>query len=101
MIKGTCGVVAYPFLSCNWYTNLTKSEIYKTILFVPPTPGSGLLKELKIREQELNRNKRERIKIVEKGGLKVEKILTKKNPFKEEKCNDKKVPPVQRRFRGF
>ena len=76
----------------NWYKTLTKSEIYKTILFVPPTPGSGLLKELKIREQELNRNKRERIKIVEKGGLKVEKILTKKNPFKEEKCNEKWCP---------
>ena len=76
----------------NWYKTRNKSEIYKTILFVPPTPGSGLLKELKFREQELNRNKGERIRIVEKGGLKIEKILTQKNPFKEEKCKEKWCP---------
>ena len=77
----------------NWYKTGTKSgKTYKSILFVPPTPGSGLLKELKIREEELNKNNRERIKIVEKGGLKIEKILTKKNPFKEEKCNEKWCP---------
>ena len=77
----------------NWYKTGTKpGKTFKSILFVPPTPGSGLLKELKIREEELNKNNRERIKIVEKGGLKIEKILTKKNPFKEEKCNEKWCP---------
>ena len=44
------------------------------------------------REEELNRFNRERIKIVEKGGTKIEKLLTKKNPFKEEKCKDKWCP---------
>ena len=76
----------------NWYKNCKDKETEKTytsILFVPPTPGSGLLKEIKNREEELNRNKKERIKIVEKGGLKMEKILTSKNPFKEEKCQEK------------
>ena len=63
-----------------------QKKTYTSILFVPPTPGSGLLKEIKKREEELNKNKKERIKIVEKGGLKIEKILTTKNPFKEEKC---------------
>ena len=64
----------------NWYKNLTKSEIiYKSILFVPPTPGSGLLKEIKQREMELNGHRKDRIKFVEKGGLKVGQILTKKN----------------------
>ena len=34
----------------------------------------------------------EKIKIVEKGGTKIEKLLTKKNPFKEENCKDKGCP---------
>ena len=41
-----------------------------------------MLKELRHREEELNKHKKERIKIVEKGGIKIEQILTKKNPFK-------------------
>ena len=87
----------------NWYKNDTKTEekIYKSILFVPPTPGSGLLKELKSREEELNKNNRERIKIVEKGGRKIEKILTKKNPFKEEKCQEKWCPLCKGDFGEF
>ena len=40
----------------------------------------------------MNKNKKERIKIVEKGGRKIENILTKKNPFKEDKCKDKCCP---------
>ena len=51
----------------HWYKNIQNSETnYKTILFVPPTPGSILLKELRQREEELNKNNEERIKIVEK-----------------------------------
>ena len=50
-----------------------------------PTPGGGLLRELKDREQELNR-------IVEKGGMKVEDIRVNKNPFKTEKCTEKWCP---------
>ena len=77
----------------NWYQDSKNTETnYKSVLFVPPTPGSELLKELRNREEELNKNKKERIKIVEKGGEKIEKILTKKNPFKEEKCTDKWCP---------
>ena len=65
----------------HWYKNSQSSEkTYKTVLFVPPTPGSGLLKEHKKREEELNNQ--ERIKIIEKGGMKIEKMLTNKNQFK-------------------
>ena len=76
-----------------WYQgNQNTGTKYKSVLFVPPTPGSGLLKELRDREEELNKFQNERIKIVEKGGQKIEKMLTKKNPFKEEKCKDKWCP---------
>ena len=42
----------------NWYKNPEKTQIkYKSVLFVPPTPGGVLVKELKKRENELNKNK--------------------------------------------
>ena len=57
------------------------------MLFVTPTPGGQLMKELQKREAELNKNNQERIKIVEKGGLKVKNILCAKNPFKNLNVN--------------
>ena len=74
----------------NWYKDDKNS--YKTVLFVPPTPGGVLTKELKKREQELNKNNSDRIKIIEKGGVKIESFLTKKNPFKKENCSVKLCP---------
>ena len=50
------------------------------------------MKELQKREAELNRNNQERIKIVEKGGLKVKNILCAKNPFKKYKYELKTCP---------
>ena len=77
----------------NWYSNKSKTgTVYKSILFVPPTPGSVLLKELRTREEELNKHNEERIQIVEKGGVKIEKLLTKKNPFEKEHCEQKWFP---------
>ena len=76
----------------NWFNNHkkkleNKSEIvYKSVLFVPPTPRGELAKQLKQREAELNKNSIERIKIVEKSGLKMEDNLVKKDPFPDEKC---------------
>ena len=66
----------------NWYKNGETSKIkYKSLMFVPPTPGSVLLKDLTKREQELNGENKNRIKFVEKGGVKIKDILVKKNPF--------------------
>jgi hypothetical protein len=76
----------------NWW-NTQKSKIqYKSVLFVTPTPGGVLAKELQKREEELNKNTKERIKIVEKGGLKMKDILAPKNPFKKSNCNKKTCP---------
>ena len=76
----------------NWW-NTEKSKIqYKTVLFVTPTPGGVLAKALRKREEELNRNNPERIKIEEKGGLKIKDILTSKNPFEKSKCAQKSCP---------
>ena len=76
----------------NWW-NTDKAKIqYKSVLFVTPTPGGVLAKELQKREEELNKNNEERIKIVEKGGLKIKDILGSKNPFAKSKCSQKTCP---------
>ena len=70
----------------NWYK--VKNSKYTSVLFVPPTPGRELIKELEQREEELNRYNDERIKFVETGGEKIETLLTKKNPFTKQKCGE-------------
>ena len=56
---------------------------------------------MKNREEELNKNKQERIKIVEKGGIKMEKLLTNQNPFTNEKCEAKGCPLCQGEYGNF
>ena len=50
------------------------------------------MKEVQQKEEELNRNNDERVKVVEKGGLKLKDILCSKNPFKKSKCEEKTFP---------
>jgi hypothetical protein len=52
---------------------------YTTVLCLTPNPGGQLMKELQKREAELNKNNQDRIKIVEKGGLKIKNILCAKS----------------------
>ena len=54
-----------------------------------------LARELKLREQEINHNSKERIKIVEKSGQDIENILSKKDPFQKEICKEKACPICQ------
>ena len=52
----------------------------------------GEVKELKKMEEELNKYSEDRIKIIEKGGVKIENMLSKKDPFKKESCKEKWCP---------
>ena len=80
----------------NWYKNPKDPKInYKSVLFVPPTPGGVLARNLKTREQEINRFSQERIKIIEKSGQNIENILVKKDPFQKGNCTEKKCPICQ------
>ena len=74
----------------NWYKSEKNGIEYKSILFVPVTKGGTLAKELKKREEEINKNSKERIKIVEGGGTKMKDILVVKNPFPSTTCEKKK-----------
>ena len=72
----------------NWYK--TGKIEYKSILFVPVTKGGQLAKEIRKREEELNRYSEERIKIIEGGGVKIKDFLVKKDPFPTMECEMKK-----------
>ena len=74
----------------NWYKTGDKELEYKSVLFVPITKGGKLLKEMKKREEEINRNSDERIKIVEGGGVKMKDLLVVKNPFPNTVCEMRK-----------
>ena len=50
------------------------------------------MKELQKREAELNKNNQERIKIVEKGGLKIKKHFMCKKSIQKLKCEQKTCP---------
>ena len=76
----------------NWWNNGSQNIQYKSVLFVTPSPGGVLIKGLKKREEELNRNNPERIKFIEKGGRKIKDIISSKNPFEKTKCVRKTCP---------
>ena len=76
----------------NWW-NSTKSNIqYKSVLFVTPTPGGVLAKEVRQRLEELTKNCKEKIKVEEKGGVKIKDMFGSKNPFKTDKYKQKTCP---------
>ena len=81
-------------LKYNWWCKKGRSSInYDTIVFVPPTPGSKLAKMMQRREAEINKASDTRIKIVEKGGIKLKHIISTRNPFPPAPCH-RKVCPV-------
>ena len=65
----------------NWFKNTTNR--YKTVFFVPPTPGSKLLNMLKATENKFKIDDENRIKFVETGGQKYIDFYRNSNPFRE------------------
>ena len=53
----------------NWYKGSEENIEYKSVLFVPVTKGGKLAKEMKNREEEINKYSKERIQIVEGGAI--------------------------------
>jgi hypothetical protein len=74
----------------NWYKGSEENIEYKSVLFVPVTKGGMLAKEMKNREEEINKYSKERIKIVEGGAIQMKNILVNKNPFPTQTCEIKK-----------
>ena len=57
-----------------------------TVLFVPRTEGGALATLLKKKEKELEMFSTHRVRIIERNGERLEHILTKPDPFGEDKC---------------
>ena len=61
-------------------------------MFVPPTPGGRLAKQMQIREAQLNFGSNHQIKIVGKSGIKLKNILVQKNPYPKLLCHRNMCP---------
>ena len=74
----------------NWLGNFWKSAI-----FVPPTPGSELKKQMQAKEQETRAGGRESypIKIIETAGRTLEQALVNTDPFDGNRCSDENCEP--------
>lgn len=65
---------------------------FKSCIFVPPTPGSELVKLMQQKEKDMRPGGRENyaIKIIESAGNPIERMLVNVDPFNGNKCEDKK-----------
>ena len=57
------------------------------VLFVPRTPGGALLQLLRAKEKEISKVTGDSIKIVERGGTPLDRILVKKDPWSHTRCS--------------
>ena len=98
------------FGKTSWYKNKNKNKIQKnlktrknpktnennnilevkSVLFVPHTPGSELAKRLRKEEERVSSVAGYRVKIVERTGTQIRRILCKKNPFTGLPCGREK-----------
>ena len=80
----------------NWWKVTSDCQAkFTDILFVPPTPHGGLAKALRKREKELNENSNMKIRIIEKGGLKMKHLLSNPEPIQKRKCEVLRCPFCQ------
>ena len=70
-------------------------SFWKSCIFVPPTPGSQLKKQMQEKEEEMRAGGREHfpIKIIETAGKTLEQTLVNTDPFEGNKCTDVKCEP--------
>ena len=76
----------------NWF----RKGGYDVPLFVPHTPRGILAKTMREKEAQNNQGRRIRFKIVEKGGVTLEQMLRRSNPWgKDEKCGRPRCFPCR------
>ena len=70
-------------------------KFWKSCIFVPPTPGSELKKQMQAKEEEMRAGGREAfpIKIIETAGKTLEQALVNTDPFNGNQCTDEKCEP--------
>ena len=75
-----------PRMRDNWFQP-KGSGIYSSVVFVPSTPGSALMKSLQTIEEQNNQGRKNRVRFVEKAGRTVRDIAGKNYPWSTFKCN--------------
>ena len=64
----------------NWY----RTGKFESVLFIPATPNSELRNKM---QKELN-EKNAKIKVIERSGTKIVRLLQRNDPFKKKTCSD-------------
>ena len=67
----------------------TQEQPVKAVMFVPYTPGGELAKKLRENEEKLSKLTKNKVKIVERAGVKLQDVITKANPWKGQDCERK------------
>ena len=70
----------------NWFQPRGNSK-FSSVVFVPSTPGSSLMKSVPVLEEQNNQGRKNRIKFVEKAGRTVRNVVARNYPWSFEKCN--------------
>ena len=74
---------------CSRQAKGAEKEIRETeaVVFVPCTPGGALQRLLQVAEDKfIQGTKLKRIRMVERGGIKLKDLLSSKDPWENEKC---------------
>ena len=72
----------------NWFKEGGNTIKYDTVLFVPATPGSALVKALRKHEEENLQGRSSRFKVVERSGKSVKQLISKNYPWSTSHCDD-------------
>ena len=70
----------------DWFQPKGQSKKFSSIVFVPATPGSGLVRVLQQQEEQNTQGRTNRVKFIEKTGVSVRNMLAKNYPWSVEKC---------------
>ena len=63
----------------NWFQPGGNNK-FSSVIFVPSTPGSSLMKSLQVLEEQNNQGRKNRIKFVEKAGRTVRNVVARNYP---------------------
>ena len=91
--------VSYLNFSCLFWLKKRRKKsnwlgsFWKSCIFVPPTPGSQLKKQMQAKEEEMRAGEDYPIKIIETAGKTLEQTLVNTDPFGGNQCNDEKCEP--------
>ena len=66
--------------------NIAADYPVQAVMFVPHTPGSTLAKLLRENEEKIAKLTKNKLKIVERAGKKLQDIITKSNPWRGQDC---------------